>query len=291
MTHCFVICFNTKFDFLFIQVKKVRITSNNQSKKANEKHCKMYHIKVHSIIYRIVQIYHRLGMWRKEDDSKVFYNIGWKLIYLILNVPLPLCLISGGFLSDDKNKLVFSVGVGLINLVLTMKLTYILWRKNEIRQLLLEIGFHFVAEFDEFSKINEKLKKFIKLSSYFLLTSAVACVLEIIFYLPLFSTQKRLPLDLWFPFDWKNCLICYCMAYISLSIAILIAIVAISLNVIIWYLMMNCAIKYEILGHQFKYLTTKKASINGWTIAGTQKELTNLQGLIGLIKTHQKLTE
>lgn len=53
-----------------------------------------------------------------------------------------------------------------------------------------------------------------------------AILLFIILSLPLFSIERRLPLNIWFPSDWRNSEIGYWMAYTFVIIGVIFAMVA-----------------------------------------------------------------
>lgn len=60
-----------------------------------------------------------------------------------------------------------------------------------------------------------------------------------------------------FPLDWRNDETAFWIATIFLFTDVFLAISAILLSMIIWYLMLNCSLRYELLGIELKRLGEK----------------------------------
>lgn len=90
---------------------------------------------------------------------------------------------------------------------------YALWKKDEILDFVRKMGVHSIKDPDDYKKTNNNIKVFIKLSTTFhviiifgLLTLAVTST-------PIFSSERRLPLNVFIPFDSRNNLILYWIAF------------------------------------------------------------------------------
>lgn len=234
-------------------------------------------------INQITAIFHLCGMWRQEGEN-VLRKMWWKLMYLIYYESFVISLALGGVLSDDNNERIYLVSNAILAFISSVKLIFVLWKKKEVLALLHD-STHYVTNRDEFTQIHKKVKKFIKFVTCFIVLILMGSVL-IIIILPLLSKEKILPLNIAFPLNWKSSGIVYWIAYAFVTIAAVITVIAASLNFVVWYLMMNFCIKYQILGNQFRNM----GSIN---TMGPQREVQKLfsNELIGLIKVHKNIRE
>lgn len=249
----------------------------------------MYVIKIHERINQIVKIFHLFGMWQNEDESTVFQQMGRKIIYLIFQMSIALSLIAGGILSDDKNESVHLIAMGIAVLVIVVKLTYILWKKEKILEFILEIGAQSVKGHEEFITINKKVNSIMNFLFGIILMTCLSATTLAMCSLPVFSSERKLPFHIWFPLDWKNNTFAYWVTFTFLSIGMITTTIVMLLNGIIWYLMLNCAIKYQILQNQLRNLGSTKQTIRQRKISEAEKEKLFLQELIALIKNHQNI--
>lgn len=210
---------------------------------------KIMNIEIHQTILNIMSMLHKCGIWRKGNESKV---LGWKLFILIFHACYVISMVSGGLLSENKTEFVFLTGGGIAYLIASVKLNYIVWKKEEILAFIYDQCRHCVADNEEFNKFNGKVNKLMAFSSVYLLSLTMSVLTLITFYLPIFSTNNSLPFNVWFPLDWKNNGIVYWIAYGFVSTNMITSIISICLNVLISYVMMNFTIKYQILGNQLK---------------------------------------
>lgn len=221
-------------------------------------------------------------MW--QYDSEVNWKRRYQWLYIIFHITYPICYIYGGLVSVDLNESVFSIACGLTALVETVKLACILLKQNEIRQFMLDVCSHSLNSREVFMEITNKLNNLISFSVALLAMTSLAVINTIVLYLPMFSSTTRLPLNMWFPIDLENNEIVFWMAYLYTGAALVICGLSVTLNIILWYIMMNCAVKYRLIGMQFSdviatELTNSKADF----------ELIVLDGFIRSIESHQKL--
>lgn len=184
--------------------------------------------------------------------------------------------IVGGLVVEDKNEWVSLLVSGFTALVESVKVFCILAKPKEIRQMVLDVGAHPSLSREEFLTHSLKLNYLVNFSMALIASTSVAVLNTMIFYTPMFSSTKRFPLNMWFPFDVENNDALYWAVYIYTLLSLIICIVSVTLSILLWYIMMNCAIKYEIIGNQFKNLIAKKPTNLG------------LHELITLIEEHRK---
>lgn len=125
--------------------------------------------------------------------------------------------------------------------------------KSEILELLHQMCVYFVEDREEFVKINKKINKIMTLSFVFWVSaSTVAMITALV--TPFIGNERTLFFNIIFPLDWKNDQIAYWIAFSFVFTEEVIVIIAILFSVIKWYLMLNNAIKSDVLAHQLRNL-------------------------------------
>lgn len=248
----------------------------------------MYIIEVDARTNQIITIFHRLGMWRNETN---FRHVAWKFFNIIFSVSFVISLVSGGFLNDDKEMSSFLFSLAITATVTTFKITHILWKNKEISSFLRNIVSHSIEDYEEYVQVNRKLNNFMKFRVFFISMLSIAVILFIVLILPIFSNEKKLLIDIGFPLDWRNSEFVYWLANAYVFLCCLFSVVSYLFTIIIWYLMLNCSIKLQILGSQFRNMgtirTTNTTAVKKWKISEAEQQTLFLQDSIKLIKIHQ----
>lgn len=246
----------------------------------------MYKIEIHPIIGHVIKVLQLFGMWHKDDES--FYRkMAKKTINSTILLSLFASLASGAYLSKDMNESVYLSAATVASALLVVKLSYILSKQNQIHQFLNEICVHTVTDAEEFDEINIKLNNFARFGYMNMLSMVVAIFLFTILSLPFFSSEKRLPLNVGFPLDWKESLLGYWLAHTFVITAVVFAVVVTFFTIVYWYIMFNCSINYKILGNRLRKFGSRTS------VKSSEKAKQNLivKDLINLIETHQGIQE
>lgn len=126
----------------------------------------MYTIQVHRRINNVMKLFQRVGVWHsgdqataKETKIKLFYSIHLLLFFI--------SLIVGAFSCDNRDESIYLTVSAVIMSVLCLRLLYIVWKKNEIVELLDQIGVHSIEDQEKFTIVNEKLETFTKFAFCF----------------------------------------------------------------------------------------------------------------------------
>lgn len=243
----------------------------------------MYTITVPKRIEQIISLFHFIGYWRNDDgrDIRKWILQLWHLVTYVLFV---LLLAAGAFTSDNETESVYLAVVTITALVIAVRMYYFLWKKDQIVRLIHIMGAFSTTYKEDFIKVEDKVRIFIKLISFFWVTLLCTISGKVIISLPIFTSEKVLPLNIYFPLNWKTeGPLAYWMAFGFVTYACMTTIVCMLFNVIIWYLMMACEAKYQMLGNEIRNIGTKI----------TQKENKDLflHELITLIINHQNLQE
>lgn len=249
----------------------------------------MFNIRVDEKLSRILNFFYLSGIWQKNKTNS--WQVVFKFLHLITHASFAVSLLSGALVSEDKNEAIFLTAASMASSVLTIKLGYIMWLQEKTYAFLQDIGNHSIIDRSEFFQTNQKINNFLKFATIFLSLTFFGLAPILVYSLPIFSNERKLGLNIGFPLDWRNNEIAYWTAYFYIMYCYMFSIVCMLISVIIWFLMTNCSIKYELLGYQFKKLGCKKTSVGASETRKSEKENQKecLSDLIDAIKSHQIL--
>lgn len=245
----------------------------------------MFKIEIHKTYNQITSVFYRFGIWRSNDETYQVVKM-FQITYLIFYAMFPVSLAFGAFMSDNLNATIFLADEATATLVVTLKFAYILWKQAEIQSLLHDISSYSIEDQKQFLQIKLKLKNFINFVQFYLWLVVVGC--GFLLCLPLFSNEKKLPFNIHFRLEWSYSEIAYLMAYSYITLALVLSCVCVLLNPIIWYIMLNCSVKYQILGRKFRSMGVRKSATLGPPLLVDEKHLF-LQDLVESIKSYQDL--
>lgn len=251
----------------------------------------MYIIQVHYRISQLISAFYRLGLWNDEIENST-YKARRKLFYLIFFILFVMMIGMGSFVCESRDESIFLALVTTTGVVLIARLFALIRKKKEILLFTREFGVYSIKDYEEFMQVNKKLKNFVQFLCYFAVAIFVGILLLLL--LPVFTSARDLPLNIWFPLDYKNDDVVYWIAYAFVSCGSVLAYVCMSQNALVWYVMFNCAIKYEILGNQLKHLGEAAAQETigqKSKISEAEEQNLYLRDFIVVIKTHQSLQE
>lgn len=218
-----------------------------------------------------------------------------KLFYLIYYCLFPISLMAGVVTCDDTHKKIFSVWGIIMSLVLLIKLWIIVWRRDEILELLNGICDYCIDDRETFYAINNKLNNFMKsvtvLVIIFLSGSIFIC-LGAPLVNRIISTERTLFLPIGFPLDWKRNHFAYGMVLLFICTEVTISTLSLLFSVIIWYLLANCGWRYEVLGQQMKKLSeipVDEMEEGEHQVSDDDKDTLYLQNLVEVITLRNDL--
>lgn len=140
--------------------------------------------------------------------------------------------------------------MSIVAAVVSVKLWFIIWKQMQILRLLNRICNCSIRDHDNFSLIAGKLRSFMKFSIVFIVALNVAALFSAV--LPLLRSERTFFFKIAFPLDWKPNEIAFWTANLFIFAGNALSIVAILFSVIIWYLMLNCSLRYEVLGNELR---------------------------------------
>lgn len=245
----------------------------------------MYKIEIHNRINQIIANYYRLKIWQSEETS--ILNVMAKVFYFTIHFSYVVAVFLGLFVCDD-DEFIFLIATFMAYSVINVKLYYLLRQQQDICSFLYDICSHSISDQIEWIRINDRINIFIKFVTYFLILAASGTLPFFCFRLPLFSAEKKLPLTIGFPLNWRNNEFSYWAAYFFVTMNHVLTVAFLSSTVIIWYIMVNCSIKYESLGSKFRRFGTNIA-IEEEMISEAEKKQLFLREFIDLIRKYQEL--
>lgn len=252
----------------------------------------MYKVQIHKVINSIFSSFFRLGLWHPGDEATI-RETRIKLFYSIYNLLLPISLMAGSLSSDNRDESIFLIEGAIMATVFSVKLMYIILRKKKILELLNRVGVYSLENLEECTIVNDTLKNLMRFVRVFISLSytAMTCSQLVI---PFLGGEKKLFFNVGLPLDWKNNEIAFWIAFVFLVTEIFLTAVAILFSILMWYLMTNCAIRYEVLGHQIKNMGVIRevvATANRRKITVVEKQNLFLQDLISHAESHKDIME
>lgn len=239
----------------------------------------MCKIQIHHGISRILNVFYVCGMWQKGKENS-FREFIRKSAFRLWSTSLAVSYASEAFQNPDISDAIYSGVCAIISLVLIVKLENILNKKKEIDEFLRQLCEHtsFTDE-KSFRKTDGKLNQFVKLVNIFLILIALGILSLLV--APLFTSEKKLPIYVWLPFGWNNTKIGYWISYVYLICTMSYSMIPISFTAIIWYIMLNCSVKYKLLEEQLRNIDA--------TITDMQQQCD--RKIVSLIKSHLYIKE
>lgn len=250
----------------------------------------MYRVEVHKTINQFMELFYRLGFWHCGDDPTV-KETRMKQFYSIYYFLFPISLMAGAIKSDNKNESIFLVEIAILAAVMSVKMFYIIWNKREIIDLLHTIGIYSIEDHKDFGLVNHKLKSFMKFVTV-LLCGIFICGACVVLVVPFLGNEKKLYFNVGFPLDYKNNEVAYWVAFTFFSTEIILSDIAFLFTIMIWYLMLNCGLKYEILGNQMQnmgVIKTVAPTGNKRIISDSEKQNLFQRDLMVAITCHQDI--
>lgn len=262
--------------FAFSLLRQYFKSPHSESTTVSKMHC----VKLHKRIDQINSSFYRL--WDHPDKTAAKDRLKTILI-LIFYALFSMSFMVGAITSDDKNEFIFLLEATVITVVELIRICYAIRKKNEFIDLLSKIGVFNVETQEDFTLANNKLNRFMKFATFFLnyvfITSLFAVLLP-----PFVGNEKKLFFNIAFPLDHKNDEISFWVALAFLGTEIFLTTNAFSVNVTIWYLLLNCGIRYEVLGNRFRNLGVKQFKKR---MSKSEKQHLFAADLTTAIKAHQ----
>lgn len=233
----------------------------------------MYCVTVPRRIIHILTVFQYFGLWNVD---KTCWTTTVKLFLLFFYAAFPMSILVGAIGNNDVDESIYLTDAGITISVQVVRMFYIIYKKNEILSFIQQVGCSHIENRDEFNRVNVKVQRLMKFALGFILIMLIVFVLALVYYAN--ADGRKLLFNIALPWDWKNSKIGYWTAYSYFTVEVMCSAVIVSLNIIIWYLMLNYSIKFELLGNQLMRLDTTTPN-------------SYLKNLLAAIKTHLNIRQ
>lgn len=156
----------------------------------------------------------------------------------------------GAIKSEDMNRSVFTAGNTLGVFVATVKYWFLISKQYQILDLLNRVCVFSIRSADNCKIFNDKLTGFAFVFVFFVnltLTASLGSIAA-----TFFGNERSFVAEMAFPLDYRNNEIAFWIAAIFFIGAVFLMIFPHFFSVIIWYLLLVCTLRYEILGNELK---------------------------------------
>lgn len=261
---------------------------------------KMHNTETPNTIKLIITIFFKSKLWNIENDTTLPRT--WQkilhLIYVLFVLSFVVSLAVGALTTKDNNERILSAVCSIAVAIHTVRLVYIIWGESEILNLLDQdqLSAHSTSDNDQIIRVSDQLNNFVEFVKCFLLMCS--CGIFLLSIIPILSSEKLLIFKIALPLDpsldLKNSEIAFRITNGFIVLVCIFNMICYLLAIIIWYLALNCAIKYDILGNELMKLgviKTKDPTLQKLHISKTAQEQLFLQDLISAIKSYKKINE
>lgn len=205
-----------------------------------------------TVINQIISSFYRIGFWHKGNEATAI-ETGLKLFYCFYYSLFLMSLIPGSFnfmfVTYDELMVLFAVAVAVS--IQLFSLCFLILKQNQILEMFHQIRVYAIESQDGFFLVTGKLKRFIRNANILIsliLIAAIYCSVLV----PIYSRERKLLFNIDFPFVYWEEDSAYWVANIFIFTEICLTINIFMFSILICYLTLNCALRYEVLGFQIQ---------------------------------------
>lgn len=249
----------------------------------------MHSIQLHNSANQAMESLFRLGVWQHSETKASIREVIVKLFFSIYPFFFPISLMAGAIKSVSFDECIMLIESVLLTLVLSIKILYIIWKKEECVGFLNRICVHSIEDHAKFTSVNDQLNTFMKGAKGFLIIAYVAGFISTV-AIPMLGNGRKLFFNIGFPLDYQNSETSFWLATIFIATEGVLMTSAVVFTLFMWYLFLNSGLKYDLLGEQLRNLGVIRTS-NKRKISVSDKQKLYLQDLIAGIEGYNQITE
>nr|QGW45405.1 odorant receptor 32 [Bradysia odoriphaga] len=207
----------------------------------------MHSIKIHGLIGSINSLFYLICVWHRGDEPTV-KEIRLKFTYCTHFVLYLISSVVGAISNESIESSIFLAQTSVFVAISGIKFWLLIWKQHKILDLLHRVCVFTVRNYEDYSLFNEKLKGFMKFVLVFVITVFAAGISACII-LPFLGTEKTLFVGIGFPVDYRSNEFAFWIATIFVFTAFLLATNGVFFSIIMWYLLLICSLRFEVLGN------------------------------------------
>lgn len=247
----------------------------------------MYNIDPPKTISSIIITFCTLGLWSNKEKS-VFCANAMKVFHFSYYLSFFASIVIKASVTTDSDEFVLCTALSTTVAVDVFRMGYIIVKQSETIELIGRLGTHSTNDMEEFRQIDNKMKKFIKFGQIFIVSCSIEASMLLI--LPALWNDIKL-INIAFPFGNRRNVFWIKQTYIFLGASY--AVLCVCFSIMIWYVMVNISIKYEMLGNKLRNLgvvdLTKDSTVQKILFPKRMQQQMFIKGLIEAIKAHHEI--
>lgn len=191
----------------------------------------------------------------------------------------------GAITKETLDESIFLAEISFVIMVLAKKVWMLLWKQKQIMGLLNRICVFSIRNDEAYESFNCKVEKLMRFVIAFACITVLAVLGNSIF--PFVGNERSMIVDIAFPLDWKNSEIGFWLVYIFFFTENLLSILAIIyVSAIIWYLLLHCSLRYDILATDIRNMGKITGGVK---VSQKTQHAIFYQDLVACIKDHLHL--
>lgn len=172
----------------------------------------MFKIQLHRRINDLMELLQQVRFWHSGDEATA-KETRFKFFYSIFHLLFLVSLIVGAFTCDNLDESIYLIVSAGIVLLTFVRLLYLLWKKNEILELLHRNCVHSIEDQGQFAIVKQKLDAFVRFAV--VLTCAtffinICCCLGV----PFVGSERKQVFNVGFPFDWRTSVVVFWIEFL-----------------------------------------------------------------------------
>lgn len=233
----------------------------------------------------MVSFFYFIGLWHRGEEPTA-RELRTKLFYFIYHLLFSVSLVAGIIKSEKPDEIIFLVEVLFAIVSLHVKLWNLIWKQNQILDMLNRTCVFSIRFDDDVNIFHCKLNGFRKFVIIFCVLATFAGLM--ILLAPLLVFEKALIVEIGFLWDYTSNEIAFWMANTFLFTEAVLSMIVTFYSIIIWYLLFSCSLRYHLLGNELKRTGHISEEIKD-EVSDNQKCIIFMQDLKALIDVHLHL--
>lgn len=232
----------------------------------------------------IYSLFYHLGIWKTEDGITIRQKF-----FVFYFVSVIVSIFFGAFFTSDGDEIVYLIVTTFVGVVQISRMECLIRKQKGIISLTRATGTYSTNDYDIYTDAVKKIKNVNTLAQLFMFVVVFALIAVVL--LPVTSAENQIIFNVAFPIDYNASPGAFWVVYAFITFGFFLSAVCCSYVVVVWHLMLNFIIKYEVLGSQLRHLGMVKIGeeikVRRSRLAIVKSGLFRKQ-LVEAIKNHQK---